>query len=90
MAPAIGQSTVTVGGRSTDARGVITRFVRLINFVGLPAVSVPCGFGADGLPVGLQIVGRSNEEATVLAIAHAYEQATPWHTRRPPEPQAGV
>ena len=90
VAPAIGQSTVTVGGRSTDARGVITRFVRLINFVGLPAVSVPCGFGADGLPVGLQIVGRSNDEATVLAIAHAYEQATPWHTRRPPEPQAGV
>ena len=90
VAPAIGQSTVTLGGRSTEARGVITRFVRLINFVGLPAISVPCGFGADGLPVGLQIVGRSNDEATVLAIAHAYEQATPWHTRRPPEPQAGV
>ncbi|HYM90479.1 MAG TPA: amidase [bacterium] len=86
VAPEIGQSTVMLGGRPTDARAVLTRFVRHFNFVGLPAISVPCGFGADGLPVGLQIVGRSNDEPTVLAIAHAYEQATPWHTRRPPEP----
>jgi aspartyl-tRNA(Asn)/glutamyl-tRNA(Gln) amidotransferase subunit A len=90
VAPAIGQSTVTLGDRPTDARGVITRFVRIINFVGLPAISVPCGFGTDGLPVGLQIVGRPNDEPTVLAIAHAYEQATPWHTRRPPEPTGGM
>ncbi len=86
VAPEIGQSTVMLGGRPTDARAALTRFVRHFNFVGLPAISVPCGFGADGLPVGLQIVGRSNDEPTVLAIAHAYEQATPWHTRRPPEP----
>jgi aspartyl-tRNA(Asn)/glutamyl-tRNA(Gln) amidotransferase subunit A len=88
VAPAIGQPTVTLGGRPGDARGAVTRFVRLINLVGLPAITVPCGFGADGLPVGLQIVGRSMDEATVLAIAHAYEQATPWHTRRPPEPES--
>ena len=44
----------------------------------------------DGLPVGLQIVGRPNDEPTVLAIAHTYEQATPWHTRRPPEPTGGM
>ena len=90
VAPAIGQSTVTLGGRPGDARGAVTRLVRLINFVGLPAVTVPCGLGADGLPVGLQIVGRMMDEATVLAIAHAYEQATPWHARRPPDPPEQV
>lgn len=51
---------------------------------GLPTVSVPCGFTADGLPVGLQISGPPLGEAVVLAMAHAYEQATDWHHRRPP------
>jgi len=86
VAPEIGQTAVSLGGRPTDVRAALTRFVRNINFMGYPAISVPCGFGADGLPVGLQIIGRANDEPTVLAIAHAYEQGTPWHTRRPPEP----
>lgn len=85
-APAIKQKTIALAGREVEVRGLLTRFTRLINLVGLPAISVPCGFGADGLPVGLQIVGRPMDERTILAIAHAYEQATPWHTRRPPEP----
>ena len=51
---------------------------------GLPAISVPCGFTAGGLPIGLQIVGAPFAESTVLALAHAYEQATEWHLRRPP------
>jgi aspartyl-tRNA(Asn)/glutamyl-tRNA(Gln) amidotransferase subunit A len=85
VAPAIDQTVVTLGGRPGDARGALTRFVRLINLVGLPAITVPCGFGAHGLPVGLQIVGRPMNEQTILAIAHAYEQATPWHMRRPPD-----
>ena len=50
---------------------------------GLPAISVPCGFTPDGLPVGLQIVGRPFEEATVLHLAYAYEQSTAWHERHP-------
>ena len=87
-APGIGQKMVRVGDRQVEVRGLLTRFSRLINLVGLPAISVPCGFGADGLPVGLQCVGRPMDEATILAIAHAYEQATPWHERRPPEPPA--
>jgi aspartyl-tRNA(Asn)/glutamyl-tRNA(Gln) amidotransferase subunit A len=53
------------------------------SMTGLPAVSVPCGFSAAGLPIGLQLIGRSLDEATLLRAAHAYEQATPWHTRRP-------
>jgi aspartyl-tRNA(Asn)/glutamyl-tRNA(Gln) amidotransferase subunit A len=50
---------------------------------GLPAISVPCGFTTAGLPVGLQIVGAPFTEGTVLALAHAYEQATEWHKRHP-------
>ncbi len=84
-APAIKQKTIALAGREVEVRSLLTRFTRLINLVGLPAISVPCGFGMDGLPVGLQIVGRPMDEQTILAIAHAYEQATPWHTRRPPE-----
>jgi aspartyl-tRNA(Asn)/glutamyl-tRNA(Gln) amidotransferase subunit A len=51
---------------------------------GLPTISVPCGFSTAGLPIGLQISGNHFAESSVLALAHAYEQATTWHTRRPP------
>lgn len=53
------------------------------SYYGLPAISVPCGLTASGLPIGLQICGGPFAEATVLALAHAYEQATQWHTKRP-------
>jgi aspartyl-tRNA(Asn)/glutamyl-tRNA(Gln) amidotransferase subunit A len=55
----------------------------LFNLTGSPALSVLCGFSEDGLPVGLQLVGHPFEESTVLAIGHAYQQATDWHRRRP-------
>lgn len=58
------------------------------NFTGLPAVSTPCGFSEDGLPIGLQIVGRAFDEATVLQIADAYERATDWARKRPSLPKA--
>jgi aspartyl-tRNA(Asn)/glutamyl-tRNA(Gln) amidotransferase subunit A len=51
--------------------------------LGLPAISVPCGFTQSGLPIGLQISGPPFAESTVLAMAHAYEQATDWHDVRP-------
>jgi len=54
--------------------------------VGLPAISVPCGFTRESLPVGLQIVGRWRDEASVLRAAAAFEQAAPWADRRPPLP----
>jgi aspartyl-tRNA(Asn)/glutamyl-tRNA(Gln) amidotransferase subunit A len=49
----------------------------------MPALAVPCGFGASGLPLSLQIIGRRFEDATVLRVGHAYEQSTDWHRRRP-------
>jgi len=50
---------------------------------GLPTMTVPCGFSSSGLPIGLQISANHFAESTVLALAHAYEQATDWHKRRP-------
>ncbi len=52
------------------------------NMAGIPGISVPCGF-SDGLPVGLQLLGRAFDEAGVLRVAHAYERSCDWHTRRP-------
>jgi aspartyl-tRNA(Asn)/glutamyl-tRNA(Gln) amidotransferase subunit A len=54
------------------------------NILGLPTISVPCGFTAKGLPIGMQISAAPWQEEKVLALAHAYEQATEWHKRRPP------
>ena len=58
-------------------------YTALFNFTGLPAIQVPCGFDADQLPVGFQLAGRPFDEATICQVAHAYEQATPWHTKHP-------
>ena len=54
---------------------------------GHPAISVPCGFTAESLPIGMQIAGRMFDEETVLRIAHAYEQAAGWHHRHPDLPE---
>ena len=54
------------------------------NINGLPSISIPCGFTSAGLPIGLQISGPPGSETVVLQLAHAYEQATDWHKRRPP------
>src|SRR6266581_978265 len=53
------------------------------NLAGLPGMSIPCGFGADGMPVGLQLVGTYFSEARMLGAAHRYQQATDWHRRQP-------
>jgi len=58
-------------------------FTLSINLSGVPAISVPCGFTSGQMPIGLQIIGKHFDEATVLNVAHAYEQSTEWHTKRP-------
>ena len=59
------------------------RFTRYFNLVGLPAISIPCGFTAGGLPIGLQIAGKAFDESTILRVAHAYEQDAKWFERQP-------
>ena len=82
-APSYDAPVVTLGGQEFPSRMVLSRITRLFNSNGLPAATVPCGF-SEGLPVGLQIAGRAFDDAGVLNMAYAYEQAAGWHTRRPP------
>ena len=56
----------------------------IFSSAGCPAISVPCGLSSQRLPLGLQLAGRPGGEETLLRVAHAYEQSTPWHTMRPP------
>ena len=80
----IGENKVLLDGQQEDARTAATRLLRGFNATGHPALSVLCGFDSQGLPIGLQIIGRLWDEATVLQVGYAYEQATEWHRRRPP------
>ena len=60
-------------------------FTMPTDLAGVPAIGLPCGFSADGLPYSIQFTGRRLGEAMLCRLAHAYEQAPPWHTRHPPE-----
>jgi len=71
------------GPDAIEQARLLTRFTAPFNLTGLPALSLPCGFSRDGLPIGLQIVGRPWAEAAILRVGQAYEQATEWHLRRP-------
>jgi aspartyl-tRNA(Asn)/glutamyl-tRNA(Gln) amidotransferase subunit A len=72
-APAIGAETVSMAGMETDLSMALIRFACPSNLTGLPAISVPCGRSQDGLPIGLQLVGRAFDEATVLRTAFTLE-----------------
>jgi aspartyl-tRNA(Asn)/glutamyl-tRNA(Gln) amidotransferase subunit A len=61
-------------------------FCSPLNIARVPALTFPCGFSAEPLPIGLQLAGRHWDEGTLLRVAHAYQQVTDWHTRRPPLP----
>ena len=54
-----------------------------INLAGVPAISIPCGLDREGLPIGMQVIGKHFDEATILRIAYAYEQETEWHRKKP-------
>ncbi len=79
----VDEPVVRIDGEDVVVAANLARFTRAFNMTGSPALSLPCGFDDRGLPIGLQIVGRPFDEGTVLRLAHAYEQHTPWHQRVP-------
>lgn len=85
-APPIAQGAAVIASREVVAGRFFTRrsYVAPASLAGIPALSLPCGFTRSGLPLSLQLLGRPFEEATILGVAHAYEQATEWSRRRPP------
>jgi len=82
-APLIGAESVQIEGEQVGVRLAIVGHSRPANFTGLPAISIPCGFTRAGLPVGLQLIGRAFDEATLLRIAYSYECEQDWHSRHP-------
>jgi aspartyl-tRNA(Asn)/glutamyl-tRNA(Gln) amidotransferase subunit A len=78
-----GEWTVKVGGKDESVLAASWRFTFPYNLTGLPAISVPCGFDREGLPIGLQIAARPFDEMTLLTAAHAYERAHEWSQRSP-------
>ncbi len=74
----------SLDGAGEPAVPLLTRYTRVYNITGSPAISVPCGFASDGLPAALHLAGRNFDEATVLRAAYAYQQAHDWHRQRPP------
>lgn len=75
----MGQENISIEGEEKSLLGILSRFTRVFNLTGNPAITVPCGLSGEGLPVGLQLIGAAWNEAVVLQAAHAYEQATEWH-----------
>jgi aspartyl-tRNA(Asn)/glutamyl-tRNA(Gln) amidotransferase subunit A len=71
------------GHDAVEQAGRLTRFTAPFNLTGLPALSLPCGFTKEGLPIGLQIISRAWADAKVLNAGYAFEQATEWHNRLP-------
>ena len=72
-----------IAGQRIGSTWEAALLVYSITMTGLPAISIPCGFTAEGLPVGMQIIGRRLGEASVLRAAAAFEKATPWAQLRP-------
>ena len=82
--PRIEDAAITRSGDAPRIVETITRCTRWVNYLGLPALSVPCGFAENGLPVGFQLVGRPFDESLLLRLAESYQSDTDWHARTPP------
>ncbi|MGA2128505.1 MAG: amidase family protein [Xanthobacteraceae bacterium] len=83
--PTTAATTPTIEDAGADPQALSAQNTMFANYYGLPAVSVPCGFDRNGLPLGLQIVGRPGDDRTVLRVAHLYQNATAWSRKHPIE-----
>lgn len=82
-APHIGENIIEIESAEEPVRGALIRLNRPANFTGLPAISIPCGWADENLPVGLQLIGRAWEEEQLLTIAQLFEKAHPEFRRHP-------
>ena len=82
--PTLAETDVDADPANWDRFMAVSANTRPFNYLGLPAISIPCGFDDRGLPIGLQLAGRPFAEGTVLRAADAYQRATDWHRRTPP------
>jgi aspartyl-tRNA(Asn)/glutamyl-tRNA(Gln) amidotransferase subunit A len=83
LLPSLTTTAPTIKDAAADPQTLLPENTLFGNYYGLPAISVPCGFDRNGLPLGLQIVGKPWGEATVLHLAYRYETTTPWKTKHP-------
>jgi aspartyl-tRNA(Asn)/glutamyl-tRNA(Gln) amidotransferase subunit A len=81
--PAIEESMLLNGVDYLNMVTMLTRNTKVVNYLGLPAISVPCGFSASGLPIAFQLIGRPFDESTLLRVGHTYESATNWNRTVP-------
>ena len=82
----VGVETTVVDGREVNNRELQDGYTNTYSLTGLPAMVLPGGFSSEDTPIGLQVAGKWFDEATMLKVAYAYEKATDWHLRRPPNP----
>ena len=80
--PTLADTDAAIGGNAIRINEKLAWCTRAINYLGLPGLSVPCGFTANGLPVGFQLVGTPFAEGLLLGVADAYQQETGWHAKK--------
>jgi aspartyl-tRNA(Asn)/glutamyl-tRNA(Gln) amidotransferase subunit A len=80
----MGEAIVSIRGLDQPVYLALLRNTEPFNLAGLPALPVPCGFAPNGMPIGLQIIGRAFDEAGVLRLGEAFQRTTDWHVQRPP------
>lgn len=79
----LGEKFVDIDGKQVDWREAGIHLMRPVSLTGLPALSLPCGFSSEGLPIGFQLVGHLFDESALFQVGDAYQRATDWHTRHP-------
>jgi aspartyl-tRNA(Asn)/glutamyl-tRNA(Gln) amidotransferase subunit A len=83
LPPGIGDNHVMINGQESNTLDAFTRLTALANMAGIPALAIPCGFSAEGLPVSLQLIAAQGREDILLALGAWYQRETNWHTRKP-------
>jgi len=79
----VGETTVNINGKEEDMLSAIMQFTGVPSLAGLPSLNVPCGFDDNGLPIGMQLIGKPFDEATLFRVGHSYQQETDFHTKAP-------